>query len=339
MQKALSHGVSMVQSLPVAPRRHLLAAGLATQVLARPAAAQQPSLAELGSQGWLFPTWDRTQRVDLATVRSTLQSVTEAIGILRTARIQMVLCLIPSKKRIMRQFLPAGTEVSADAAQRYSLAVQEATRAGALVPDLDALFRAQLQREPARNLFFRTDTHWTPYGAEVAAVEIARQMRERLQLPASPRPGTRLGDLRPMTLAMGDLVQHLPVAQRASFGPEESLIRQILPSEGAAALIEDDSNDTVIVGTSNVQPRFGFQPVLSNQLMRPVGLAWKPNNQGTYFALLDYLRGEAFRRQRPRAMVWNHLETDMVTPPNNPAWGAAAITPAEFLNQLRRAVA
>ena len=95
----------------------------------------------------------------------------------------------------------------------------------------------------------------------------------------------------------------------------------------------------MVVGTSNVQPRFGFQPVLSNQLVRPVGLSWKPNNVGTYATLLDYLRSDAFRQQRPRALVWNHLEQDMVNTTNNSSWGQAAIAPAEFLNQVRRAVA
>ena len=320
-------------------RRAGLAGAVAASLTALPAGAQQPTLVEIGTQGWLFPVWDRLARVDMAALRATLQTMTEAIGVLRAARIQVVICLIPSRKRLMRQYLPAGAQVSAEAAQRYSLTLAECTRAGALVPDLDALFRAQLQQPNAHPIFFKTDTHWTPIGAELAAVEMARQMRAQLQLPASPRPGTRLGDLRPMVLAAGDLTQHVPPAQRGNFGSEQSLLRQILPPEGPAALIEDDSFDTVIVGTSNVQPRFGFQPVLSNQLVRPVGLSWRPNNVGTYAALLEYLRSEAFRRQRPRAMVWNHLEPDMISGTNSSAWGAAAMPPAEFITQLRRALA
>lgn len=321
-------------------RRAGLAGALAAPlVMAGAAQAQQGGLVEIGTNGWLFPIWDRVNRVDMTALRNALQTVGEAIGILRTGRIQVAICLIPSRKRLMRQYLPAGTQVSPEAAQRYSLTVTELTRAGALVPDLDATFRAQIQRDPNHPLFFKTDTHWTPMGAELAAVEMARQMRERMQLPPSPRPGTRLGDLRPMQLAAGDLTQHVPPAQRGNYGPEQSLIRQILPPEGAAALIEDDSYDTVVVGTSNVQPRFGFQPVLSNQLVRPVGLSWKPNNQGTYFALVEYLRSDAFKQQRPRALVWNFLEQDMVNTTNNPTWGTGAIAPAEFLNQIRRAVA
>lgn len=324
-------------------RRAGIAGALAAPWFASPASAQQPqqqpTLVEIGSNGWLFPVWDRLVRIDMVALRTGLQTVSEAINILRAARIQVAICLIPSRKRMMRQYLPAGAQVSPEAAQRFSLTVTECTRAGAVVPDLEATFRAQMQRDPANPLFFKTDTHWTPYGAEVAAVEIARQMRAQMQLPASPRPGIRLGDLRPMVLAAGDLTQHLPQAQRANFGSEQSLIRQVLAAEGPAALLEDDSYDTVVVGTSNVQPRFGFQPVLSNQLVRPVGLSWRPNNVGTHFALLEYVRSEGFRRQRPRALVWNHLEQDMPNTTNNSAWGTGAMPPAEFLNQLRRAVA
>lgn len=327
----------MIKSVPGITRR----AGLAGALVAPwvPAQAQQPSLVEIGTQGWLFPVWDRLSRIDMPGLRGTLQTVGEAITALRSAQIQVAICLIPSRKRLMRQFLAAGTPVSPEAAQRYSMALAECTRAGAVVPDLDALFRNQMQRDPAHPIFFKTDSHWTPMGAELAAVEMARQMRAQMQLPASSRPGTRLGDLRPMLLAAGDLTQHVPQAQRASFGSEQSLIRQILPPEGAAALIEDDSYDTVVVGTSNVQPRFGFQPVLSNQLVRPVGLSWRPNNVGTHFALLEYVRSESFKRQKPRALVWNHLEQDMVTNTNNSAWGTAAMAPAEFISQLRRALA
>lgn len=304
-----------------------------------PAGAQQPSLTEIGTQGWLFPVWDRVYRVDLSPLRSNIQTLLDAAGVLRDAQIQTVICLIPSRKRLMRRFLPAGAQVSPDAAQRYSLPLSELGRGGVLTPDLNSVFQQHGGREPAAGLFFRTDTHWTPLGAEIAAVEIARQMREKLALPASPRPGTQLGGWREMSLAIGDLVPHLPPAQRAAHGPERAMIRHTLPPEGSLALLEEDQPDTVIVGTSNVQPRFGFQPVLSNQLQRPVGLAWRPNNVGPYGVLLEYLGSDAFRRHRPRVLVWNHMEQDMLNSVGNPAWGGAAMPAAEFLNRVRRAVA
>lgn len=320
-------------------RRHVLAAAAALPALGSVPARAQASLVQIGTQGWLFPIWDNVERVDLTALRNALRTVSEAFAILRAAQIEMVMCLIPSRNRIMRQFMPASVRISPDAERRYSMTLAEVRRVGGLAPDLDAKFRETLTREPTRHIFFKTDTHWTPVGAEIAAVEIAREMRERLRLPASPRPGTRLGDLQPMNIAAGDLQRLLPAPQRGSYGPEQSWLRAVLVPEGPAALLEDDSYDTVVVGTSNVQPRFGFQPVLSNQLLRPVGLSWRPNNIGPYTALLEYLRSPAFRTARPKALVWNHLEMDMLNATSNPAWGNPGLAPDAFLAELRRLVA
>lgn len=304
-----------------------------------PATAQQSSLAEIGSQGWVFPIWDQLNFIELNLLRSSAQMLGEIVTILRSGRMGVVLMLLPSRKRLMRQFLPPGSPFTPEIERRYSVPMAEARRAGALVPDLDARFREVLTREPTRQLFFKTDTHWTPVGAEVAAVEVARVMREQLRLPASQRPGTRLGDLRPMTLSTGDLVSFIPAGQRAQFGAETSLIRQVLPAEGAAALIEDDVSDVALVGSSYLAPRFGFQPVLSNQLGRPVSLFWRTNNMGPFAILLEYLRSESFRQQRPQAIVWAILEPEVTTSPASQGWGRAAMPLPAFMAELRRLVA
>lgn len=318
-------------------RRAAVAASLAALV---PAAAQaQPTLAVAGKNGWLFPLWDRVERVDTTTLRQVVQVIAEATGVLRQARIDVAFCIIPSKARLYRQYLPDSVKPSAEASQRYTVPAGELRRAGAVVPDIDARFREVLQREPNRPLYFRSDTHWTPLGAEIAAVEVARLVKESLRLPQSPRAGMRLGNYRTMTLALGDLVRYVPQAQRKSYGPEESPIREVLAPEGSSALIDDDVSDVQIVGSSNVSPRFGFQPVLSNQLGRPVGLHWRPNNVGPYGTMLEYVRSETFRKSRPRLIVWNLLELDMINLPNNPSWTQFAMTPQAFLSDLRRAVA
>ncbi|MCX8134010.1 MAG: hypothetical protein N3D18_08610 [Roseococcus sp.] len=307
-----------------------------------PAAARAqavgPTLAVVGREGWLFPLWERFDRLDAATMRQVLEMLAEAVGILKRAGIEPVILLIPSKGRVYRRYLPEGVRIAPEVDRRYATAVNALGRAGALVPDLDARFREASARDPHWPLFFKTDTHWTPVGAELAAVHTAAEMRARLRLPPSPRSGTALGEIRMMRLAAGDLVPYAPPALRAGFGPEESPMREVVAA-GSGGLLEEDTVDVQVVGTSNVQPRFGFQPVLSHQLMRPVGLSWQPNNIGPYAALLEYVRGADFRRQRPRAVVWNLLEGDMALLPNNQNWARAAMTPAAFLADLRRAVA
>jgi len=320
-------------------RRTLFAAPLIAGPLATPALAQQASLAEIGTQGWIFPIWDQLNSIELNLLRASSQMLAEIITILRGGRMDVVFIILPSRKRLMRQFLPPGSAFNPEVERRFSLPMADARRAGAVVPDLDARFREVLTREPTRQLFFRTDTHWTPVGAEIAAVEVARVMREQWRLPPSPRPGTRLGDLRPTTFSQGDLVRFLPAPQRAQFGAEESLLRQVLEPEGAAALLEDDVADVALVGSSYLAPRFGFQPVLSNQLSRPVSLFWRTNNMGPFAILLEYLRSEPFRQQRPRSIVWAILEPETTTSPSSQGWGQSAMPTAAYLAELRRVVA
>jgi alginate O-acetyltransferase complex protein AlgJ len=220
--------------------------------------------------------------------------------------------------------------------RRYGAVITALQGAGAVAPDLAAPFSAASARDPHWPVFFRTDTHWTPVGAEIAALAVAAQMRSSFRLPASPQPGLQLGDVRMMRLAIGDLVQYVDASRRGAFGAEEAPIRTVLPFAGASALLEEDVSDVQIVGTSNMQPRFGFQPVLSNQLMRPVGLSWRPNNIGPYAALLEYIRSAEFRQRRPRAIVWNHLENDMSTLINAPNWQQGGLTAPSFIAGLRQ---
>ena len=321
------------------PRRALLAApALALPGARAQAQAAADSLVIAGQQGWLFPLWDNLTQVDEVAMRQVLAAHAEAAAILKRGNIELVYCLLPMKARIYRRFLPAGRRLAPVVERRYGSLVSALRAGGALVPDLAETLGQAAATDPHWPVFFRSDTHWTPVGAELAAVAIATAMRAQLRLPPPEQEGVRLGAIRMLRLAVGDLVQYLPAEQRGAFGPEESPIRTILATGGAAALLEEDASDLQVVGTSNVQPRFNFVAVLSNQAGRAAGLSWKPNNIGPYAALLDYVTGQEFRRRRPRVIVWNHLETDMSTPIHNPNWRQSGLTTESFLAGLRQAV-
>jgi alginate O-acetyltransferase complex protein AlgJ len=323
------------------PRRALLA-GAGALALSDPrggtAVAATSGLAVIGQDGWLFPLWDATSRFDQQQLRTTAQVMNEAIAALKAKGTEVVVAMVPSKARTYRQHLPGDVRLPADIDKRYPAALAEMRRPGTLVPDLDTLFRNLVRTEPARQLYFRTDTHWLPIGAEVAAVEIAQQMKASLRLPPGSRPGTSFSSVVTRANPVGDLVRFLPEADRAKYPAERYQVREVAAAGGAAALVEDDSADVVVVGNSFVQPRFGFQALLSNQLGRSVGLAWRPNNYGAYFTLLDYVKSPAFRQQRPKVIVWTHLEFDMQNLPNSSSWGQNAMPPQAFLAELRRAL-
>jgi len=150
------------------------------------------------------------------------------------------------------------------------------------------------------------------------------------------RPAARLCAPTTMTNPVSDLDRFLPTDMRAKYPAETYQIRE--PQAAGGLLDTDDGADVVVVGNSFAQPKYGFVPLLAAQLDRPVGLAWRPNNYGPWFTLLDYLKGDAFRRRRPKALVWMHLEFDVQNLSNSSSWGQNAMPPQAFLAEVKRAL-
>jgi len=321
-------------------RRSLLAGSgaLALGIPRRPAEAQTSGLVVIGKEGWLFPLWDVMSRFDERQQHEVTQVLGEATAILRRGGIELVMVMAPAKSRAYRQYLPNTVRLADNIDRRYPAAATELSRAGALVPDLDTAFRGIRISQPNQPLYFKTDTHWTAVGSAIAAVEVAGAMKQNLRLPPSSKPGEGLAPPVMEVNPMGDLVGLLPRAERSKYSAETFAVRRAVEASDAGALVEDDTADVVVIGNSFVQPRYAFQTILSNQLGRPVGLAWRPNNFGAYFTMLEYLKSELFRRQRPKALVWVHLEFDMQNMANSSSLGQNAMPPQTFLSEMRRAV-
>ncbi|MCR0982468.1 alginate O-acetyltransferase AlgX-related protein [Roseomonas populi] len=314
-------------------RRSLLL-GAAAATLAAPAVrAQAPGLVVAGTNGWLFTVWDKANDWPLENMRLANPLISQAIGIMRGAGIQMSILLIPSKTVLYKQFLPPNVRFQADLDRRYGIAMEEFRRAGAIVPDIQATFRA---RQSAVQLWFKTDSHWTPMAAEIAAVEMAKAVGPTL--PPSSRPGTQVTTLINRQLPRGDLVRLLPQGQRDAYGMEPYQVREIASSGSQNDLIADDTADVALIGNSYVEPRYLFQPILSNQLMRPVSLFWKPNNVGPWATILQYLSSDLFKQQRPKVIIWTHLELDLIAGPSSGGWSQNAMPPERFISELRRGV-
>jgi alginate O-acetyltransferase complex protein AlgJ len=314
--------------------RRALVVRLAAAPLPTAALAQDGSGVRAGKDGWLFASWDVPSRaVAQAQLKAIADQVAEAVAAIRSARIEVALALIPNKSRIHVARTPEG-RMTPEVERRYEYLLSELRRGGTLAVDLATPLQRTLAQRPDENLFFRTDTHWTPRGAEVAATEVARQVQERFRLPASPRPGVRLGGYTTQTLGVGDLGRLLPPPERSRIQPEEYRVRD-LPANAAGALLDDAGGDVAVVGSSYMDPRFRYTDVLSNQLNRPLQVTWRVNNVGPWGTLLEYLRSDSFRRERPRVLIWHLLEIDLGIALSASNWGRHAMTPQAFMAGLR----
>jgi alginate O-acetyltransferase complex protein AlgJ len=324
-------------------RRAILSGLGASSVLVtplRPSAAAIVNLVAIGQSGWLFPVWDEVRRVDLQRIQGVAQLVNQAIGILKQANIEVMIPLTPVKSRVYREFLPDDFKFSSDTDRRYAVILEELRRPGTLVPDLAAQMTNARKTPAGDPLYFKADTHWTAAGAEVVATEVANQVKAKLRLQPSGKPGTRLGPYVTLEQGKNDLADLLPAPEASKYPLETYRIHQAAGGEGQTALIENDAAETVVIGNSYMQPKYGFAAMLSNQLGRPVSLTWKVNQFGPYKTLLIYLKSEAFHLRRPKLMVWQFHESNMTQPPDSrDAWGQNAMAAQTFLTELRQSVA
>jgi alginate O-acetyltransferase complex protein AlgJ len=316
-------------------------AALAGAALFRPAAAfTLIKAAVVGKDGWLFLMWDDPRHADARRMQRATQILNTAVQSLKAAGIDTVMLVTPAKARIYSDMLPDDFSFTPEGQRRYAAGLAAIGSAPALAPDLSDSFAALRQNDPATPVFFKADTHWTGLTARATATLVAQQIKDKLKLPPSNKPGTRLGALVTQTQPHNDLLEMLPAAEQAAYPPQTFQTREIVAAKTTAAMLEDDTADVVVVGNSYMQPKYNFAAELSNALDRPVALNWRYHTVGPYRTLLNYLASPGFRKQRPRVIVWNFHELDlMVMPDDDASWGEDAMDAATFLDAVKKAVA
>lgn len=319
-------------------RRGLLAGGVAACLLPAAARAAIVNMCVIGTDGWLFPAFDEVRRSDLALVRRTAQFVNEAVGVLRMAKIETVVSFTPAKSRVYREFLPSDFKWSPDAEKRYGVALEELRRSNTLVPDQATMFAEARKQAPAELLFFKADTHWTAPGAAKSATLLAGAIKEKMHLPPASGPGIKLAAATSVLQERNDLAALLPTPDQSKYPFQSYMVRKPAETNGGG-LLAADAADVIVMGNSFMQPAYGFANLVSEQLDRPVSLLWKVHQFSPYYNMLTYLGSDAFKKQRPKLIVWNFAEVDMETPSNNPgAWGDTVMPPATFMTNLHKAL-
>jgi len=290
----------------------------------------------IGKDGWLFADWDVLRVVNPPAIARVTALMGEATAVLKSKGIEVAVALLPARSRLYPEMLPDGLALPAGAQQRYAQAAQQLAAGGAIVPDLATALQAARRAQPALPLFFKGDSHWMPAGAEVAAAAFAQEIRGKVALPPSGKPGASFGT--PVEMEhIADLARLLPPGQRERFPPQSAMSRPVQAAGGLVA--EDDAADVALVGNSYMQPKYGFSAILSYQLQRPVSLLWDVNLVGPWAMLLRFLGSAGFRQQRPRLLVWTIHELDLENMPDRTeSWGPNSMPVPRFMSELRRLV-
>lgn len=271
----------------------------------------------VGKDGWLFTDEEfRTQADASERLSQRFREIDAINAYLRARGVTLVLALIPAKARIYPQQL-GERKPDAFYESLYSNALKYVAERQVLAPDLHQAMLEALTESPRQfpelRLFLRTDTHWTPEGAAVAAAAISRELaRHEAPLPAAKaRFRTELVSTREHR---GDLLNFLPLGPFYDWlgpPPDELSVYVTHRADEAptqASLFDDSDADIVLVGSSySANNLWNFTGALQEALNREV-VNFATEGKGPLLPMLEYLVSDDFSSKPPRFVIWEFPE-------------------------------
>ncbi len=271
-----------------------------------------------GRDGWLFSDEEyQTGPQDAAETRRKIELVAEVDRYLDAHGTQLVVALLPAKTRLHPEQLvhvPPAT-----LAGRYASTRDALEELGVPVPDLlTVLEHARSDGE----VFLRTDTHWTPRGADAVAAAIALTVRP-LGLEGLGASTFETTD-QPVVEHHGDLLNFLPLGPFQHLGPPADSVvprattRTSAPPAGG--LFDEVSIPVAVVGTSYTQGEMWNFPGALQQHLGAEVLDASLEGQGPLVPMKAYLENEAFLEAPPSLVVWEIPERFLRTPYDEAAY-------------------
>jgi alginate O-acetyltransferase complex protein AlgJ len=229
---------------------------------------------------------------------------------LKAKGVQLVVAVVPAKVRLYPEHLgevkPASIHANLYNDFHQRLAADR-------IPAPDLLGPLQAAKNNGQQVFLRTDTHWTPEGAEIAANRLASTITDTYPLSGEPQrfvttPAekvTHKGDLR-LFLPLDPLFENLMPAQE----PLQKRNTVAADDQPAAddALFANTEVPVALVGTSySANPNWNFVGALKQALHSDV-VNYAEDGHGPILPMLSYLKSDAFKNSPPQVLIWEFPE-------------------------------
>lgn len=222
---------------------------------------------------------------------------------------QLVLAIVPAKTRLYPEHI-GDTKPSALHTDLYQQFHAQMNQAGIIAPDLLAPLQGAKDKG---QVFLRTDTHWTPMGAEVVAQQLSEAISQKT--PLSGDPQTFVTEAKSSEPYKGDLTNFLPLDPLFSNllpKPDDLQQRSTNPAQtegdGGDALFADNSVAVGLVGTSySANPNWNFAGALKQALHSDV-VNYAEDGHGPILPMLKYLQTDAFKSSPPQVLIWEFPE-------------------------------
>jgi alginate O-acetyltransferase complex protein AlgJ len=258
-----------------------------------------------GEDGWFFTAEELEAPAEETDIWAALGTAASALSEYGTVLLPVI---VPDKARINARALPVAR--SARFEERYDLLVAGLSARG--LPAID--LRPSLAAAPGEAAgFMRTDTHWSPAGAERVARAIAAEAAH-LDLPRQPFETRSLGAV-PFD---GDLLAFVDLGPfRRHFGSLHEVIARhetLSSGEGAGAGLFDDVEIPVaLIGTSySARPDFHFEGFLRSELDADL-VNHAEVGRGPFAPMERFLVSLDEGADAPRLVIWEIPERYVTT--------------------------
>ena len=256
----------------------------------------------VGASDWLFTT-EEFEPYSAETLAENLETVQTVRDTLAAQGIELVVALVPAKAQVYEENLG-----------RYTLPDYTHERYGSLLEALQArdipvadLLPALLEAKTEADVFLRTDTHWTPYGARVAAEVVAQTVQAQASFAGLGETDFEIKAEAAESFE-GDLLTFLPLGYlEGRVGPGEEGLELFGASQvggGGGDLFGDPDVPVTLVGTSySADARWNFAAALKVALGADV-LNAAEEGEGPFMPMIDYLNSETLQNTVPELVVW-----------------------------------
>ncbi|MNF58696.1 Alginate biosynthesis protein AlgX precursor [compost metagenome] len=263
----------------------------------------------IGQHDWLYsdeefkPVADgrQHQRDNLALIQGVRDQLAQR-------NVLLLLAIVPAKARLYPEHL-GDQRISSQREDLYQRFHRALRRADIAAPDLLASLQAE---KSSGQLFLRTDTHWTPLGADRVARQLSETVNRSLALNGEPQAFvTEATKQQPL---LGDLTSFLPLAPLfEQLLPEPDQLQQYQTrladaAGGSDALFADSDIPVALVGTSySANPSWNFAGALRQHLQRDLS-NHAEDGQGPIVPMLKYLQSDEFADAPPQLLIWEFPE-------------------------------
>ena len=256
--------------------------------------------AVFGRDGWLFSNQEYLVPNDLlGNVDDQLAQIAKVRATLEASGKQLIILPVPLKLDVERRH--ALEQPSDQLLGLHDEFVSRLQQQQVVVSPVRATFMAAVDEQ---DMFLRNDTHWSPDGARLAAMELARQHPELIGARhyASAVSGNKA--------VKGDLVNFLnfdPRLKPQYFVPVDIQLYETLDSEqrtGADALFGEVQQNLMLVGTSYSRiDDWNFVGFLKEALQSDM-LSIAVEAKGPFQAMDEFLASDALKDPGLTTVIW-----------------------------------